>query len=372
MSVKTYKAIGLMSGSSLDGLDIAFCEFQIDNKNLIDWKLLKAETIPFSEKWQGRLVHLPQQDALIYAKTHAYLGHYFGDLVNDFLEKHQVEPDFIASHGHTIFHYPNKRMTAQIGDGAALAASTGYPVIADFRTQDIALDGEGTPLAPTADKFLFQGYDFYMNIGGIANISCNANGKMIAFDIGGANQVLNGLAQLADMEFDDDGQLAATGEIENVLLNELNNIPYFAHPYPKSLDNQWVFNNLLKKYLEYEAPVENRLRTACEQLAIQTVLSIEQIIQKEALEKDQYQMLVTGGGVLNSFLMENIRTACNEKIDLEIVIPEKEVIEFKEAALMALLGVLRVENIPNCMASVTGAKRDTIGGAIYQGFKKKI
>jgi len=372
MAKKTYQAIGLMSGSSLDGLDIAFCEFQIENKVLIDWRLLIAETIPLSEKWQGRLVHLPQQSALIYAKTHAYLGHYFGDLVNDFLARHQVNPDFIASHGHTIFHYPEKRMTAQIGDGAALAATTGYPVIADFRTQDIALDGEGTPLAPTADKFLFQGYDFYMNIGGIANISCNVNGKMIAFDISGANQILNGLAYLMDMDFDEDGNTAAQGEIENELLEELNELSYFSQTYPKSLDNQWVVNNLLKKYLEFEAPIENRLRTACEQLAVQTVLSIEEIIKKENLEKEKYKMLVTGGGVFNSFLMENIRTTCNEKVDLEIVIPDKEIVEFKEATLMALLGVLRVENISNCMASVTGAKRDTIGGAIYQGDKKKL
>ena len=372
MAKKTYKAIGLMSGSSLDGLDIAFCEFQIEDKNIVNWQLLLAETIPFSEKWQGRLLHLPQQDALVYAKSHAYLGHYFGELVNDFLERHQVEPDFIASHGHTIFHHPEKRMTAQIGDGAALAATTGYPVIADFRTQDIALEGEGTPLAPMADKFLFQGYDFYMNIGGIANISCNANGKMIAFDISGANQILNGLAHLMDMDYDEGGQVAATGEIENELLEELNELPYFSQIYPKSLDNQWVVNNLLKSYLEYEAPINNRLRTACEQLAVQTVLSIEQIIKKENLQKKQYKMLVSGGGVLNAFLMENIRAVCNEKIELEIVIPEKEIIEFKEAALMALLGVLRVENIPNCMASVTGAKRDTIGGAIYQGYKKKL
>ena len=190
MAIKTYHSIGLMSGSSLDGLDIAFCKFKVENDIVLNWELLKAETIPFSEMWYSRLAHLPTQSALVYAKTHVYFGHYMGELVIDFMSRNNILPDFISSHGHTIFHHPDKRMTAQIGDGGALAATTGLMVVSDFRTQDIALGGEGTPLAPAADKYLFNGYDFYLNIGGIANISCNANGKMIAFDIGGANQVL--------------------------------------------------------------------------------------------------------------------------------------------------------------------------------------
>lgn len=365
MSAKTYKVLGLMSGSSLDGLDIAFCEFNLENENISAWKILQAETLPFSEMWQSRLAHLPIQNALTYAQTHVYFGHYIGQLVNDFLLKYKIQPDFIASHGHTIFHFPDKRITAQIGDGGALAATTGYTVISDFRTQDIAIDGEGTPLAPIADKYLFEGYDFYLNIGGIANISCNVNGKMIAFDIGGANQVFNGLANLANMEYDEDGKLAAAGEIENELLQQINSIDYFSQKYPKSLDNQWVRNNLLKLYLGYSSSVENRLRTACEQLAEQTVLSVLQIIEDEGLAHKKYRMLPTGGGVFNSFLMERMQALFLEKIDLEIVVPQKEIVQFKEAALMALLGVLRMENIPNCLASVTGARRDTVGGAIY-------
>ncbi len=365
MSAKTYQVIGLMSGSSLDGLDIAFCEFNLENENISDWKILQAETLPFSEMWQSRLAHLPAQNALTYAQTHTYFGHYMGQLVNEFLTKYKIKPDFVASHGHTIFHYPDKRMTAQIGDGAALAAVTGYTVISDFRTQDIAIDGEGTPLAPAADKYLFDDYDFYLNIGGIANVSCNVNGKMIAFDIGGANQIFNRLAQLANMEYDEDGKLAASGKIVNELLQQINSIDYFSQKYPKSLDNQWVGNHLVKPFLEYPASIENRLRTGCEQLAEQTVLSVLQIIENEGLKKEKYQMLATGGGVFNSFLMQRMQTLFSEKINLEIVIPSKEIIQFKEAALMALLGVLRMENIPNCMASVTGARRDTIGGAIY-------
>ena len=171
---KTYQVIGLMSGSSLDGLDIAFCELKItDSNSNIDWTLIKAETIPYPEKWQNRLINLPKQDGFIFAQTHTYFGHFLGELVNQFISKHQIDPDFIASHGHTIFHHPDKRLTVQIGDGAALAATTGYPVINGFRTQDIAINGEGTPIAPAADRYLLKGFDFYLNIGGIANITCD-------------------------------------------------------------------------------------------------------------------------------------------------------------------------------------------------------
>jgi anhydro-N-acetylmuramic acid kinase len=367
MPTKTYHAIGLMSGSSLDGLDIAFCKFEVENENISAWELLKAETIPFSEMWQSRLAHLPTQSALIYAKTHAYFGHYMGELVIDFMSRNSILPDFIASHGHTIFHHPDKRMTAQIGDGGALAATTGLTVIADFRTQDIAIGGEGTPLAPVADKYLFGGYDFYLNIGGIANVSCNVNGKMVAFDIGGANQVLNGLAYLVNQEYDDGGKIAEQGEVVNALLQEVNSVDYFSRKYPKSLDNQWVVQNLLKKYREYPESVENRMRTAVEQLAQQTVLAVLQIIENESLPNKKYRMLATGGGVFNTFLMQRMQELFKEKIDLEIMVPEKEIIGFKEAILMTFLGVLRLENLPNCLASVTGARRDTIGGAIYSG-----
>ena len=210
-----------MSGSSMDGLDIAYCQFQIEEKRKISWQVLKAETIRYPEKWQVRLGQLVHQDALTFAKTHTYFGHYMGELVNHFIKKHKISPDFIAAHGHTIFHYPMDRVTIQIGDGAALAATTGLPVINNFRTHDIALNGEGTPLAPIADKYLFPDYDFYMNIGGIANITCNANGKHVAFDIGPANQVLNILANQLGLPYDDKGAIARKGIVNPAILKEL-------------------------------------------------------------------------------------------------------------------------------------------------------
>lgn len=368
----TYRALGLMSGSSLDGLDIAYCEIQVacsPEFRILNSNILVAETLPFSEQWVVRLKNLPQQNALIFAKTHTYFAHYLADLVKEFCVKNKVKPDFISSHGHTIFHQPENRITVQIGDGAALAAKTGYPVICDFRTHDIALNGEGTPLAPIADKWLYPGYDFYLNIGGIANISCDLDGKFIAYDIGPANQILNALANLAGKDYDENGNLARAGKVNQTLLNQVNEMTYFSQSYPKSLDNSWISQNILPLYLEAEISLEDKICTAVEQLAQQLQKEIGFVKTKENLNREKYRIFATGGGVFNSFLMERMQELC---ADTKIILPTPKVVNFKEAALMALLGVLRVENQVNCLSSVTGARFDTIGGAIYQGRKRFI
>lgn len=355
-----------MSGSSLDGLDLAYCEFEVNEDNLIDFKLICAENIPFAERWVSRLKHLPQQDALTFFRTHTYFGHYMGDLVNGFIKKYNIQPDYIASHGHTIFHDPEYQITAQIGDGGALAARTGLDVICDFRTNDISIGGEGTPIAPAADKYLFCGYDFYLNVGGIANITCNANGKIIAFDVGPANQIFNGLANTIGLEYDKDGALAKTGQVNEPILALLEQFDYFTANYPKSLGNGWIQSNILPLYLSFDASLEDKLRTSIEHLAFQIAYSIEQIIVTEDFEKEEYTLFATGGGVLNTFLMEEVQKKLN-LLNVKIVIPEKDIIDYKEAILMGLMGVLRLENKVNCFSSVTGAKRDTIGGAVYLG-----
>lgn len=367
------KVIGLMSGSSLDGLDIAYANFNIKNDD-ISFELIKAETIAFSEQWQRRLKNLPKVDALSFAKTHTYFGHLMGNMVNNFIEKHQIEVDFIASHGHTIFHYPDNRMTIQIGDGAAMAAITGLPVINNFRTHDIAINGEGTPLAPIADKYLFAGYDFYLNIGGIANISCNQNGRLVAFDVGAANQIFNPLAHLLNLPYDNNGDIAKSGTVNKTLLEAINSMDYFHQNYPKSLDNTWLQQNILPQYLITEDTIANRLRTAVEQLAQQTALSIQQIIKKESLptKEESFKIFATGGGAFNRFLMERTEAVCNQYFPTKIIVAKPEIVAYKEALLMALMGVLRVQNKVNVMRSVTGAKVDTIGGAIWQGTKKMI
>ncbi len=363
MALKRYRGIGLMSGSSLDGLDIAFCEFTLDGDQF-DWKLLIAETLPFSEMWQARLAHLPTQSAEVYAKTDVYLGYYFGELCADFIKKHSIKPDFIASHGHTIFHSPENRYTSQIGDGAAIAASTGIKTIDNFRNQDVALDGEGAPIAPIADQFLLPGYDFYLNLGGIVNISCNADGKYIAFDISGANQVLNRLTAEINLPYDVGGQIAASGTLIPSLFELSNQLDYLSNPYPKSLSNQWVQEKLFPLFLDYEDSIENKLCTMVHHIAFQIKLSIEQIVDKENYRKEQYKLIATGGGGHNDFLIKTIKEY-NPTVIIET--PERNIIEFKEAALMALMGMLRLEGIPNTIHTVTGAKRATVSGAIHAG-----
>ncbi len=358
-----------MSGSSLDGLDLAFCNFEIgDSIEGLRWELIAADTFPFSPMWISRLHHLPQQDALTFAKTNVYFGHYLAELCQQFLYKHQLQPDFIASHGHTIFHYPEQRISVQIGDAAAMAALTQLPVISDFRTQDVAIDGEGAPLAPIADHYLFGGFDYYLNIGGIANISALSGKRPVAFDIGPANQIFNALAQQLDLPYDKDGALARSGQVQEDLLQTVDELPYFTQSYPKSLDNTWVQQQVLPIYLQHSASPEDKLRTACEQLARQVARAIAEIQEKEQLstssELGAQRLYLTGGGTFNSFLVECIDREC-QNLGVRSIIPGKKIIQFKEAMLIALLGVLRMERKANCWSSVTGAQRDTIGGGIY-------
>lgn len=363
-----YNVLGLMSGSSLDGLDLAYCSIEWENDLVKEWKLIVADTLPFSEIWKSRLSNLPNQNGLIFAKTNTYFGHYMAKLVNTFLSKHQITKlDFIASHGHTVFHNPNHRISIQIGDGAALAAQTGYTTICDFRTQDIALDGEGAPLAPLADRYLFDGYNFYLNIGGIANLSANLSSKWVAMDCCPANQVLNTLAQELGAAYDTNGQWASQGIVQKKLLEQAANFDYYTQTYPKSLGNEWIRQHILPLYLGFEASWQDKLATACEHIAIEIATCIQNVLTKENFLRQQYKVLVTGGGALNGYLMDTINAYCNQNHNIELYLPDASIINFKEALLMALLGVLRMENVPNSLKSITGAKKDTINGAVYKG-----
>lgn len=354
-----------MSGSSLDGVDLAYCEFSVQ-AGQYTFELLQSENIPFTEQWTRRLANLPTQSGLIFFKTNVYFGHYLGDMVNAFIKKYGLNPDFIASHGHTIFHEPAQQITAQIGDGGAIAAKTGHTVICDFRTLDIAIGGQGTPIAPAADRFLFGDFDFYLNIGGIANVTCNADGRYVAFDIGPANQVFNALANTIDLPYDKDGELARGGVVNEEILMYLAEFDYFEADYPKSLGNPWIRQHILPIYMGVDVPLADKLRTAVEHLAFQTAFSVEQILFTEDIDKERYTLLATGGGVLNRFLMEEIQKKL-ALLNIKVVIPSKEIIDYKEAILMGLMGVLRMEGQNNCFSSVTGADRDTIGGAVYLG-----
>lgn len=366
--LSVYKTIGLMSGSSLDGLDVAYCQFEVKGEE-VTWQLFEAETIKFDDKWVARLAHLPVQNAKTLAKTHAYFGRYMAEVVNDFIQKKKIAPDLIASHGHTIFHEPERYMTLQIGDGAALAALTGITTVCDFRTQDIALSGEGTPIAPAADRYLFAGYDFYLNIGGIANVTCNVNGKYIAFDICPANQVLNMLANVLNLPFDLNGEIARSGHLNEDIDKALNSLDFYEKDYPKSLDNNWIRDNVFPFFNDKNIAIADQLQTATRFIAKQISKSLFHIIKKEKITNERHKMLVTGGGGFNAYLIKCIQEECTH-LNVEIELPDKAIVEYKEAILMGLMGVLRMEGMPNCFSSVTGAKMDTIGGAVYLGKKK--
>ncbi len=346
-----------MSGSSLDGLDIAFCEFELENKTLKNWKLVQGATIPFTEQWQSRLANLPQQSAEIFAKTDVYFAYYLADLVHAFLKKHQFQADVVASHGHTIFHNPNRMFTAQIGDGGVLAAKLGIPVVSNFRTADIALGGEGAPFAPIVERWLYAGFDAYLNLGGIANLTFVKKERTTAHDVCAANQALNFLANHLDLPYDKDGAIAASGQLHQGLFDALNDFDFYKRKSPKSLGNEWIRAKILPIFIEKDIPIPDALHTMCHHIGYQVRQSFDREFPKE-----NPRLLATGGGVYNDFLMEMIQY---HNPNLEIHVPDKATIDYKEAILMALMGLLRWNNIPNVIASATGAKKDSISGAVY-------
>lgn len=368
----TYRTIGVMSGSSLDGLDIAYCEITEKNPDEWEYRFIHTECIPFPPKWKLRLEKLVLQNAVTYIKTHTFLGHYMGEVIAAFIERHNIahELDFISSHGQTIFHQPENSFTSQIGDGAAMAAKTGFPVICDFRTTDVALGGQGTPIAPIANKCFFPKYRYFLNLGGIANIAAKtADGSYVAFDIVAVNLALNRLAGTLGMDYDEDGKIAASGKLHPELMEELKGSWYYAKEYPKSLSGGWVTKVMNPVLDRFKTPIEDKLHTAVELIAFQIAASLNDIAQREGITYNPTDILyVTGGGAFNKYLMERIQAHA----PITVLVPDAQTVEFKEALLVALMGVLRVSNNINCLSSVTGSQRDNIGGSIYQGSRKLI
>ncbi len=288
-------------------------------------------------------------------QTHAGYGRYLGTLVKEFMEQGNEKADFISSHGHTVFHQPGKGFTFQIGDGAAIAAEALLTVVCDFRTTDVALGGQGAPLVPVGDRLLFSEYDFCLNIGGIANISAEMNGERIAYDICPANQLLNRLAAKLGFEYDKDGAFAREGQLIEDLLKKLNGFFFYKKNFPKSLGNENVAEYFFPILDESSYSLQDKLRTCTEHIAHQ----IAEAINGE--NSSVKSILVTGGGTFNKFLIELVE----EKTHHKIILPEAEIIKFKEAVVFAFLGVLRMRNEVNVLKSVTGAKRDSVSGAVY-------
>ena len=348
----SHKIIGLMSGTSLDGVDIAYCQFSFDT--VWSFRLIHAETIVYDAFWKKILGEIQNASAEKISEMDCSYGKLLGNLVKDFCKKYTISPDFISSHGHTVFHQPSKGFTKQIGSGANIAANSGFPVICDFRSLDVALGGQGAPLVPIGDKYLFPDADYCLNLGGIANISFEYNNERIAFDICACNLILNYYALKKGMSFDKDGQIAASGKISTVLLNSLNQLPYYSKPFPKSLGREDIEKDIIPLIDSFNLSTEDVLSTFCEHISFQ----IGNITGKFNTGK---KMLITGGGALNSFLKNSILKNSNT----EVIIPNKEIIEFKEAIIFAFLGVLRIRNENNCLKTVTGASKDSCGGAIY-------
>lgn len=365
MNQQEYHVIGLMSGTSLDGLDIAYCRFRAQNGTWT-YEIKHAECVQYSNKWQLRLQKLVFQDAVTYLQTDVQYGHLLGELVNNFIDKYGLvgKIDFIASHGQTIYHQPENKMTAQIGDGAAISVKTGLPVVCDLRTADVAAGGQGAPIVPICDKILFAEHLFCLNLGGIANISCKLpNGRIIGYDICGANIMLNRLANDLNLKFDNGGAVAADGLLSEHLLHEMNAPHYFNRPYPKSLSAGWVRKSMGTILAKHKSlTVADRLRTVVEHIAIQISKNIQTIASRENISLlPEQTMLVTGGGALNDFLVSRIK----DLSPIKVVLPDALTINFKEALAMAFIGILRYQQQANCLSEVTGASYDVVGGAIY-------
>jgi anhydro-N-acetylmuramic acid kinase len=363
--MKTYNVLGIMSGSSMDGIDLAHCKISSDNGNYT-YSIEACETIEYNEIWRLRLSQIRKADSLGYSKTDVFYGHFLGHLVNDFIAKHKVEIDLVASHGHTVFHYPEEMITRQVGDGASLSAICKLPVVSDFRSMDVAKKGQGAPLVAIGDHLLFNEYDFCLNLGGFANISGKIGEYRVSYDICPANILLNRVARDLNQEYDKDGEIASKGSINYGLLEELNQIDYYSMPFPKSLNRDWINNELWQIVKEGEKLTPyDKMKTFVDHIGFQIAQSVDYLSRKEPIGK---KLLVTGGGAFNKELMEHIKTHC----PAEIIVPDEKLVKYKEALIFALMGVLRVENKVNIIKTFTGAKSDSISGRLDGDFSKLI
>lgn len=346
------KIVGIMSGTSMDGLDLALCEFKTQNEQ-VSFSLLASQTITYEPIWKEHLQTVYNASAESYFKLHSTYGDFIGQQVNAFLTKHQQTADAIASHGHTVFHQPQLGFTAQIGCGATIAAKTGLTTVCDFRSLDVALKGQGAPLVPIGDRDLFYQAAACLNIGGIANISFTRDNKTSAFDICIANMVLNYLTETIGKAFDEGGKMAASGNCYNTLLQSLLNL----NTQQQSLGREFFENHFLPILNHSTISLNDKLATCVEFTAMQ----IAEILNQQQLKS----VLITGGGAYNTFLIERLKHYYKGIIE----IPSDDIIQFKEAIIFAYLGFLRLNKKTNTLNSVTKASRDSVGGSVYLGDK---
>lgn len=353
MDEKSWRYVcGIMSGTSLDGLDIALCAIRRQD-NHWGFRIISATTIEYPDTWKQRLPRLIGVSGEELAQLHTEFGTFIGEACANFLEKEGLPCEFISSHGHTVHHRPDTGFTFQLGDGAAIAAASGFPVVCDFRSGDVALGGQGAPLVPVGDELLFPKYSACLNLGGFANISFRESGRRVAFDICPLNKALNHYSKILGHEYDDGGRIAASGKLIPELLQKLDALPFYQISGPRSLGEEWLNECFYPVLSGFEDRIPDLLRTLSEHMANQLKRPLDHI--------SPGMVLVSGGGAYNSFLLSLLR----EKTAASLHIPDNNLVDFKEALVFAFLGLLRMEEKVNVLSSVTGASRDHSSGAVY-------
>jgi anhydro-N-acetylmuramic acid kinase len=348
----SYQVVGVMSGTSLDGVDLIYVTLSCSpNWN---FQIHYSETVPYSYYWFEILsnsVHMSKDNLL--SLNEGYTAE-LARIINDFIAKNNIQDiDLVCSHGHTVLHEPKNGYTLQIGNLEKIASLLQQIVVCDFRVQDVKFGGQGAPLVPIGDRLLFSQYDYCLNLGGFSNVSFEENGKRIAFDISPVNTVMNLYANQLGFAYDDKGEIAKSGVLNNELFDELNNLDFYTANYPKSLGIEFVHSYVFPIIAKYAIPIKDVLHTFVEHVACQ----IGKIISKK-----NTSLLITGGGAYNDFLIERMQ---NYLPNVKVIIPDKITLEFKEALIFALLGVLKIRNENNTLASVTGAKKDHSAGNVF-------
>jgi len=349
-----YSCIGLMSGTSLDGLDVCFCTFNKNENGTWKYSINKALTLPYPHDIKSMLESAPALNGEKLTEFDYKYGKWLGKATKEFILEIKEKPAFIASHGHTIFHNPQKGYTLQIGKGSAISTETGIPCISDFRSSDVCRGGQGAPLVPIGDKLLFSEYDICLNLGGIANLSFdNDNLERIAYDVSPCNMQLNYLSNLLGKEYDKNGEVGRNGNVCSNMLSTLNNLEYYRTNHPKSLGREWFEKNIIPIIQDAGCSTEDKLRTAYEHIAYQIAYATNSLKGKN--------IFITGGGARNLFLVDLIK----QKAHKEVIIPDSLTIDFKEALIFAFLGVLFIEQQHSALATVTGARTNSISGCPY-------
>lgn len=346
--------IGIMSGTSLDGMDLAYCRFTEQNGKWT-YQIDHAEIFPYDTAWRNRFLYAQALKGRELLRMEVEFSRLTADCVNDFCQRNNLKPSLIAAHGHTIFHEPANGLTWQMLDGALVAEQTAVPVVCNFRKGDVALGGQGAPLVPIGDELLFSEFDYCLNLGGIANITLKQASKRIAYDIVPNNMGYNEAIRRLGKEYDEDGNTARTGKVHHELLRALNSMDFYKQSYPKSIGREYYVETFKPLVQRWSLSVADELATLVEHAAMQIAKAVEG-------GEPGRKMLATGGGAFNTYLIERIR----HHLQCELIIPDEKIVAYKEALIFAFLGLLRMERQTNIRKEITGASRNSCAGAVYQ------